>query len=120
MQESFLTSESFDLRETYPSCIESVASGKNCTASYAIAAAHITSEKYCIGTDGQTTAKLSPQDILSCDAGSHGCQGGELDTVWNYIRDTGLVDTECFPLAEEGREDVKCEEKCENGDVYKI
>jgi hypothetical protein len=40
--------------------------------------------------------------------------------VWNYIRDTGLVDSKCFPAPKEDAEVPNCEEKCEDGEVYKI
>jgi hypothetical protein len=45
-----------------------------------------------------------------------------LDTVWQYINDNGLVDTDCFKVfTGEGEEEApKCEDKCEDGELYKI
>jgi cathepsin B len=82
MQEAALTSEQYDFREQFPACVEPVFAQRNCTASYAFAAAGVTSERFCASSGSQITVSLSAQDILSCDPKSHGCSGGEIDVVW--------------------------------------
>merc|ERR1711920_393390 len=34
--------------------------------------------------------RLSPQQVISCDKKSQGCNGGGVDSVWGYIQRRGL------------------------------
>jgi len=51
---------------------------------------------------------LSEQDLVSCsDAGS--CGGGSAEYALDYIRDTGVVDEDCFPYTASNED---CSDKC--------
>lgn len=95
--EGELVPSTYDIREEFPDCMEPVAFMGNCSAGYALATASVLSERFCIQSNGDIKVSLSPQDILSCDPKSDGCVGGNIDTVWNNIRDMGLVEEHCFP-----------------------
>mmetsp|Transcript_19072 Transcript_19072/g.44570 ORF Transcript_19072/g.44570 Transcript_19072/m.44570 type:complete len:392 (+) Transcript_19072:106-1281(+) len=106
--------DNFDLRTKFPQCFSSpIYSMENCTASWAIAAASALSNRFCISDPSEYgDTMLSPQQLLSCDMGSRGCAGGDLDTVWNYIEQSGLVSEVCFPYQADGS--VSCDSKCNN------
>jgi len=40
---------------------------------------------------------LSPETILECDTKDMGCNGGELEYVWNYLTTTGTTTDDCNP-----------------------
>jgi hypothetical protein len=42
-------------------------------------------------------AQLSVQQLISCDTGNQGCNGGNYDASLRYVRDTGLVPASDFP-----------------------
>jgi cathepsin B len=63
---------------------------------------------------------LSEQDIVSCGPKGHdygGCEGNTFDRVFEYIKQYGVVDEECFPYV--GVE-IDCLNRCSNGMVTKI
>jgi len=39
---------------------------------------------------------LSEQFLVSCDTSNNGCYGGSLYNAYNFVRDTGTPDEECF------------------------
>eukprot|EP00928_Gymnodinium_smaydae_P049147 TRINITY_DN32963_c0_g1_i1.p1 TRINITY_DN32963_c0_g1~~TRINITY_DN32963_c0_g1_i1.p1 ORF type:complete len:470 (+),score=92.12 TRINITY_DN32963_c0_g1_i1:30-1439(+) len=101
----------FDGRETWPGCIGAVYDSGNCSASYAIAAASSLSARFCIADgDKYRATRLSPQQVVSCDKKSQGCQGGGIDSVWAYIQRRGLYPEQC--LAFKGQADAKCQTTC--------
>lgn len=106
--EGDLVPSAYDIREDYPDCIEPVAFQGNCSAGYALATASVLSERFCIHSNGDIKVSLSPQDILSCDPKSEGCAGGNIDTVWNNIRDMGLVEESCFPYKSPNMTPANC------------
>lgn len=119
MSEGDLIPEKFDAREQWPGCIEEVQKQLNCSSSYAIATASSLSERFCIQSKGAVSVSLSAQDILSCDANNNGCESGTIDSVWNYVKENGLVDNTCFPYAAQNMTVPDCGEKCE-GKSYKV
>ncbi len=67
----------------------------------------------------QYNDELSVQDILSCSNGGTWYGGGYPETALNYVKNTGIVNRQCFPF--QPREDIPCEEKCENpNEIVKI
>lgn len=114
-----LLPESFDFREESPICVEPVYLQGNCSSSYAISAASVMAERFCLESKGQIVTSLSFQELVSCDSNNAGCKGGYVDTVWNYIRDAGVVDSQCFPYTTYNQEPPECTEKCENAKKYK-
>lgn len=104
--------DSFDAREKWPQCFTSpIYNMGNCTAGWAIAAASMLSNRFCISSPSDfTDLMLSPQQLLSCDTTNRGCGGGDVDTTWNYVQREGLVSETCFPYqADSG---VSCSSRC--------
>jgi cathepsin B len=120
MNEGDLVPLSFDLREEYPGCIQDVLSQGNCSSGYAFAAASITSERYCIVSNGTYFPTLSTQEIVSCSKKSTGCTSGNIDTVWSYIRDSGLVEEYCFPYTTQDMKAPECSQKCDDTASYYV
>ena len=84
----------FDARERWPSCTQATKiheQGKNCSSSYAISAASVLGNRFCISDPelyGNLT--LSPQYVLSCDTQmTRGCMGGDLDKLFYYFEGHG-------------------------------
>jgi len=109
----------YDVRESYPNCFSEVYDSGNCTSSYAIAAASTVALRYCVADYGTyPSLRLSPQQVLSCDKKSRGCQGGMADGVWAYIQRRGLYPEECVPYA--GKKGAQCKTDCEEGKKFHI
>jgi len=109
----------YDLREQYPNCFSDVYDSGNCTSSYAVAAASTVALRFCIADYGaHPSLRLSPQQVLSCDKKSRGCQGGGADGVWAYIQRRGLYPEECLPYA--GKKGGPCKTDCEESKKFHI
>lgn len=90
----------YDARKAHPSCVGEVYNAGNCSSGYATAAASSLSSRFCIAEpDKYGSLRLSPQQILSCDKKSKGCDGGGADSVWAYLQRRGLYPEECVPFA---------------------
>lgn len=102
----------FDSREKWPQCFNSpIYNMGNCTASWAIATASALSNRFCVGSPTEySELMLSPQQLLSCDTMQRGCNGGDIDTAWNFVEREGLVSELCFPYQADGT--VSCNSKC--------
>merc|ERR1719487_1211000 len=106
--------DEFDSRQKWPQCFNSpIYMMGNCTSSWAISAASALSNRFCIQDPQQYSELiLSPQHLLSCDRRNRGCDGGDMDSVWNFIEQEGLVTEICFPYQADSS--VSCESKCGN------
>ncbi|CAE7694241.1 TINAG, partial [Symbiodinium pilosum] len=103
---------SYDLRVQKPGCEAGpVYDQGNCSSSYAIAAATALASRFCF-SDPEAYAKtqLAPQQIVSCDKKSQGCNGGGIDAVWSYIERRGLFPEKCVPFA--GAKAAACKSDC--------
>ncbi len=61
---------------------------------------------------------LSEQQILSCETGGYGCDGGWYSWAWDYIRDNGSVSETCMPYMASDTipcTDSGCEKLATNG-----
>merc|ERR1712072_338062 len=76
-----------------------------------IATASALSNRYCVGSPTDySELMLSPQQLLSCDMQQRGCNGGDIDTTWNFVEREGLVSEIRFPYQADGT--VSCQSKC--------
>jgi len=101
----------YDARQAWPTCFSAVVDSGNCTSSYALVAADVVSQRYCIADNAKYAAlRLSAQQILSCDKKSRGCAGGMADGVWAYIKRRGLYPNDCVPYA--GSKGAPCKTDC--------
>ena len=125
----------FDAREHWPECarsLRSVSFQGSCGACWAIVAAEVMSDRFCIASRGQVPVQLSPWHLLQCcglgacadgkqDFG--GCAGGDPYPTLRYIAEHGIVTRQCKPtpewLAEYGvstfaDDEVKCDRVCQD------
>jgi len=88
---------SFDSRTAWPKCpsIGAIQNQAECGSCWAFGAVEAITDRFCIHKN-QTT-QLSFLDMVSCDKGDEGCQGGDANSAWNYAHKTGLVSEECLP-----------------------
>jgi uncharacterized protein (TIGR02145 family) len=85
-----------------------VKSQGSCGSCWAFAAVGVTELLVNLYYNQHIDPDLSEQDILSCSsAGS--CNGGDPGFAMNYIRNTGVVDENCFQYK---AEDLPCSDKC--------
>ncbi|MEB3184429.1 MAG: C1 family peptidase [Cyanobacteriota bacterium] len=102
--------DSFDSRQKWGSCIHPVRDQMQCGSCWAFSASEVASDRLCIAS--QTDVILSPEYILECDHLDKGCQGGELNTVWNFLTNTGTVSDACQPYTSGTGVVGKCPKTC--------
>jgi KaiC/GvpD/RAD55 family RecA-like ATPase len=108
----------YDVREAFEGCVGPVYDAGNCSSSYAVAAATTLGSRFCVA-DGVTYKglRLSPQQVISCDKKSKGCNGGGVDSVWSYIQRRGLYPEDCVPFA--GAKKAECKTTCDDSKKLK-
>ena len=88
--------EEFDSAEHWPRCakvINDIRDQSNCGCCWAFAGAEAASDRMCIASNASLLLPLSAEDVCFCGSGlfSSGCDGGQIDTPWHYIRRAGAV-----------------------------
>ncbi|CAG9323468.1 unnamed protein product [Blepharisma stoltei] len=119
LNEGGLVPDHYDVREEFPHCMSDIYVQGNCSSSYALAVASSLSERFCIHSQGAVLVNLSGQDLVSCDKKNNGCTQGNIDSVWNYIRDVGLVESKVFPYTSKDLTAPGCPEKLEDA-TFKV
>eukprot|EP00762_Andalucia_godoyi_P002432 ANDGO_02713.mRNA.1 Cathepsin B-like cysteine proteinase 5 len=113
----------FDARTQWPNCIHPIRDQQQCGSCWAFSASEALSDRFCIQSNGKVNVVLSPQWLVSCDTSSLGCQGGYLDTTWEYMESTGLPTDSCVPYTSGGGDSGSCPAKCTDGSAptfYKV
>merc|ERR1711881_783707 len=85
--------DNFDSAENWPQCakvISDIRDQSNCGCCWAFAGAEAASDRMCIATNASLMLPLSAQDVCF-NSNYDGCDGGQIDTPWNYIKSTGAV-----------------------------
>lgn len=67
---------------------------RNCSASYAMATLGVVEDRICMATN--KTVKLSTQEIIDCDEGEFGCEGGYANKVLSWGKRKGFISEECM------------------------
>eukprot|EP00294_Goniomonas_avonlea_P009044 CAMPEP_0114557512 /NCGR_PEP_ID=MMETSP0114-20121206/9870_1 /TAXON_ID=31324 /ORGANISM="Goniomonas sp, Strain m" /LENGTH=422 /DNA_ID=CAMNT_0001742805 /DNA_START=8 /DNA_END=1276 /DNA_ORIENTATION=- len=91
-RENLVIPTSFDSEEHWPKCakvIGDIRDQSNCGCCWAFGGAEAASDRLCIATDGNVSVALSAQETCFC-AQQDGCDGGQLETAWDYIQSQGL------------------------------
>ncbi|KAK3750353.1 hypothetical protein QZH41_010270, partial [Actinostola sp. cb2023] len=86
--------DSFDAREQWPHCasIKEIRDQGSCGSCWAFGAVEAMTDRTCIHSQGKVTPHISSEDLLSCcDSCGMGCNGGYLESAWDYWKETGLV-----------------------------
>merc|ERR1711959_461991 len=109
---------SFDARDKWSSCIQPIRNQEQCGSCWAFGAAESFSDRTCIVTGGSVNDIFSPQDLVSCDKSDMGCNGGMLNTAWNFIAESGLVTDSCFPYSSGTGQAPPCQSTCADGSSW--
>lgn len=110
--------ENFVASEKWPDCVHEIRNQGSCGSCWAFGASETLSDRFCVASQGKVNVILSPQDMVSCDRGNSGCNGGNIDLAWEYLRDTGIVSDECYPYSSGGGSTGQCrltDDKCPSG-----
>jgi len=109
--------DTFDARTKWSGLIHPIRDQQRCGSCWAFSAAEVLTDRASIAA-GKSTPVLSPEDMVSCDKTDMGCQGGQLRTAWNYLKNTGIVSDACFPYAAGSGTAPSCPSKCANGETW--
>jgi len=107
----------FDSRTAWPGLIHPIRDQQQCGSCWAFSASEAFSDRVAIAT-GQPSPVLSAEDLVSCDRGDMGCNGGQLPYAWKYLRQTGLVTDSCYPYSAGMGFAPKCRSTCVNKEEF--
>jgi len=112
---------SFNSSAQWPTCIHPILNQADCGSCWAFGASESLSDRACIATNGATNVVLSPEDLVSCDTGNMGCQGGYLNAAWSFMENQGIVTLSCFPYtAGNDDEAPPCQNTCDDGTKWTV
>jgi cathepsin B len=95
--------DNFNIKDKWPQCLHPIRDQGFCGSCWAFAASEVLSDKFCIASNGKINVVLSPQDLVSCDGGNNGCNGGVVKRSWEYLQRVGIVTDTCLPyISDEG------------------
>ncbi|GKT28784.1 peptidase C1A, partial [Aduncisulcus paluster] len=109
--------ESFESSTAWPGLIGGIRDQGECGGCWAFGASEVLSDR-CAIARGSNFIELSPEYLISCDTAENGCNGGNIDFVWAFLKTTGDVTEECFPYADVTYDDGKelpCPTTCDDG-----
>ena len=82
--------DSFDSRSKWRDLNSEVEDQGWCGASWAYSTASVASDRFVIDSKGDSMVDLSPGAIIACNVkGQSGCDGGNTDRAWNFLRKYG-------------------------------
>lgn len=115
--------DNFDGRQVFGSCIHPVRNQEKCGSCWAFSASEVLSDRFCIFSKKSIDVILSPEDMVACDTQDHGCDGGMLNTAWDFLTSHGLVTDACMPYTSGDGTSGSCPTTCADGSniaqVYK-
>jgi C1A family cysteine protease len=104
--------DSFDSRVQWPDCIHDIRDQQSCGSCWAFAATEAFSDRWCIASDEKINVILSPEDMVECDTGDYGCNGGYLDRAWDFLELSGVVTEACLPYVSGSGVSPVCATEC--------
>jgi len=107
----------FDSREQWKGLIHPIRDQAQCGSCWAFSASEVLSDRVAI-TKNAPSPVLSAEDMVSCDKGDHGCNGGMLPHAWTYLTSTGLVTDTCMPYKAGGGRVPKCTTTCSDQESF--
>jgi len=108
----------FNSYEQWPNFMHPIRDQAHCGSCWAFAASEVLSDRFALASNGTINKVLSPEDLVSCDKGDMGCQGGYLDHAWKYLKESGIVTESCFPYSAGKGKVAACRNKCEGAEAY--
>jgi C1A family cysteine protease len=92
-------------------CDHGVRNQGQCGSCWAFATTGMLSDRCCL--QGHDHGWLAPQDLVSCDKKSHGCNGGWCTWALDYVMNVkGMVLEACYPYK---AQTLSCPTKCADG-----
>lgn len=88
---------SWDWRTQNAACIHSVRNQEECGSCWAFSSTGMLEDRFCLASGGAINVRLSPEDMVGCDVGNMGCQGGMLSATIDFLTTEGAVDETCKP-----------------------
>jgi cathepsin B len=85
----------FDSRTQWPGCVGAVRDQGRCGSCWAFGGVEAISDRFCIQANQNVT--LAPLDPVTCDQDDSGCEGGMLQSLWEYAKRDGVVTESCAP-----------------------
>ena len=109
----------FDSREEWGEvCPFDIKDQGQCGSCWAFGAVETLEDRICISTNGEFTADLSEQNMVSCDYVGFGCSGGWPLSAMGYLSIMGVPTEECQPYhSGETGSAWGCSYKCEDKEV---
>lgn len=111
--------DNFDSRTEFPGCVHAIRDQQKCGSCWAFGASEALSDRFCIASSGSIDVVLSPEDMVTCDNGDMGCNGGWLFAAWDYLETTGVVTDSCAPYTSGTGKEGKCLKSCTDGKTFK-
>jgi len=79
-----------------------------CGSCWAFQATEALEDRVCIPCNGHVNPRVSVQEMVSCNWGSLGCNGGFPWAAWEYMSLLGVVSSECLEYTSGKGDDVPC------------
>jgi len=108
---------SFDSTTNWPGLIHPIRDQQRCGSCWAFSASEVLSDRESIKA-GKATPVLSAEDLVSCDKGDQGCNGGMLPHAWAYLTQTGIVPDACYPYSAGSGTAPACAQKCADSEDW--
>jgi len=106
-----------DARTKWPGLIHPIRNQAHCGSCWAFSASEVLSDRVAIAS-GKKSPVLSAEDLVSCDKGDMGCQGGRLASAWSYLTKTGLVTDSCYPYSAASGTAPACRTSCVDSESF--
>merc|ERR1719160_540542 len=107
----------FDARTQWKGLIHPIRNQQHCGSCWAFSAAEVLSDRVAIATK-KPSPVLSAEDMVSCDKGDMGCQGGQLPMAWDYLKESGIVSDKCLPYSAGTGQAPSCPDKCADSETW--
>lgn len=110
----------FDLRHSYPHCVQPIFYGSHCHAPAIFTVANALSFKLCMYTNGQIAGPLSPQYMISCSGYQCNAPPQSAATFYQFAAQYGLPTNDCVQYESSTGYIPACPKTCDFGDQMSV
>ena len=112
--------EYFDWKDESYNCVGDYRNQGSCGSCWAFSAIDSFNTRRCIAGRDKNVVQYSEQYVTSCDQYDMGCIGGEIDTVWQFLTETGTTTDKCVPYTSGPGDTGTCPTKCKDGSALQM